>query len=60
MDCLKQMVLLIRLAETHVGIIDIGYKQGLHSSKEYNYLERFSSTSANGISSIYKDICKTI
>lgn len=44
-------------AENHVGIIDIGYKTSdFIQVKEYNYLERFSSTSANGISSIYKDI----
>ena len=44
-------------AANHVGIIDIGYKTSdFIQVKEYNYLERFSSTSANGISSIYKDI----
>lgn len=44
-------------AENHVGIIDIGYgTSDFIQVKNYRYLERFSSTSANGISSIYRDI----
>jgi len=44
-------------AKNHVGIIDIGYKTSdIIQFDDLNYLERFSSTSANGISSIYKDV----
>lgn len=44
-------------AKNHVGIIDVGYKTSdFIQVKNYRYLERFSSTSANGISSVYRDI----
>lgn len=44
-------------AENHVGIIDIGYgTSDFIQVKSYRYLERYSSTSANGISSVYRDI----
>lgn len=44
-------------ASNHVGIIDIGYgTSDFIQVKNYRYLERYSSTSANGISSIYRDI----
>lgn len=43
-------------AENHVGIIDIGFgTSDFIQVKNYRYSERFSSTSPNGISSIYRD-----
>lgn len=44
-------------AANHVGIIDIGYgTSDFIQVKNYRYLEKFSSTSANGISSVYREI----
>lgn len=44
-------------ADNHVGVIDIGFgTSDFIQVKNYRYLDRFSSTSANGISSVYRDI----
>lgn len=44
-------------SENHVGIIDIGYgTSDFIQVKNYRYLEKFSATSANGISSIYREM----
>lgn len=44
-------------AANHVGIIDIGYgTSDFIQVKNYRYLEKFSSTSTNGISSVYREV----
>lgn len=44
-------------ASDHVGILDIGFgTSDFIQVNKYQYLEKFSSTSANGISSVYREI----
>lgn len=46
-------------SKSHVGVIDVGFKTSdFIQVKKYNYLDKFSATSSNGMSIIYKDIQK--
>lgn len=44
-------------AKQHIGIIDVGFKTSdFIQIKDYTYLEKFSSTSVNGMSYIYNSV----
>ena len=44
-------------AQQHIGIIDVGFKTSdFIQIKDYTYLEKYSSTSINGMSYIYSEV----
>lgn len=44
-------------AQQHIGIIDVGFKTSdFIQIKDYTYLEKYSSTSINGMSYIYNEV----